>query len=150
MGAVLISYMCRTHVLRVTSPCPVHIWPMSIFVLSIWTSMKAPKPYFKILFITRVKIRGHKSGNLIKKITNNIVNTIFSLSLQIKQNFYKVCQSNKLKKVSQIYFCINQVMSIISVSILLQKNAHLILSSLNLTWTKNPLDFGWMMNWILS
>ena len=63
--------------------------------------------------------------------------------------FLKVWKSNKLKSVPQIYFCINQVVSISSVSIFLQKNILLTLSSLNLTWIINSLGFGWKMNWTI-
>ena len=79
--------MCRTHVLRVTSLCPcpystyVHIYA---FNMNKYKSTKALLQDF--VHNTCVKIRVHKSGNLIKKEnTNNTVKEKFSQSLQIKQ-----------------------------------------------------------------
>ena len=92
-----MSYMCRTRVLEGTSyrlfnNIIFQKLLVSISVLSRsehtdnmnkYESTKALLQDF--VHNTCMKIRGHKSGNLLKKITNNMVNTIFSQSLQIKQ-----------------------------------------------------------------
>ena len=61
----------------------------------------------------------------------------------VNTKFLNCRKSNKLKKVSQIYFCINQIVSRISVSILSQKNTHLILSSL-WSWPNRRSSWHWL------